>query len=179
LINFALAFDYFIVFPPAAHCLRNATIFVTIGENRKTRFSAEEMKIYENYVPMQYPKPEENLYLDYTELKYTKAINDIGLVRLSNPVNYTDTIKPICLPTDASLKNFNYVNKTLTGAGWGEWCEFNVRSKKGRKSDFSFTVPTFKTFDYVGATNAVCEERYETLVDSQLCVRGDPRPMLW
>jgi hypothetical protein len=125
------------------------------------------VKIHENYIPntqdIEYALGNEN---------YITAYNDIALVRLSNPVNYTDTIKPICLPTDASLKNLNYVNKTLTGAGWDVFCEFNGRSKNGRKSDFSFIVRTFKIFEWTGVTKAVCEQQYGALTGSQLCVSG-------
>lgn len=46
--------------------------------------------------------------------------NDIALLRLAQRVTYTDYIKPICLPSEPSLQNNDFVKQTLSVAGWGE-----------------------------------------------------------
>ena len=51
--------------------------------------------------------------------------NDIGLLRLAESVTYSNFIRPICLPIDESLRNFNFVGKTLSVSGWGELEIFN------------------------------------------------------
>lgn len=49
--------------------------------------------------------------------------NDIALLRLAREVTYTQYIRPICLPVDASIQNNDFVKQTLSVAGWGE-CQF-------------------------------------------------------
>lgn len=46
--------------------------------------------------------------------------NDIALLRLSRPVQFTYFIKPICLPTAAELKTRSPVNEKYVVAGWGK-----------------------------------------------------------
>lgn len=47
--------------------------------------------------------------------------NDIALIRLSQPVNYTQFIRPICLPLDGTLRNRSLAGDTLDVAGWGPY----------------------------------------------------------
>ncbi|XP_013171014.1 PREDICTED: venom protease-like [Papilio xuthus] len=54
--------------------------------------------------------------------KYNKKLHDgdIALLRLGNSVNYTDYIRPVCLPTTKFVANQDYVVGTsFTTAGWG------------------------------------------------------------
>lgn len=46
--------------------------------------------------------------------------NDIALLRLARSVQFTDWVKPICLPVSAHLKNKDYDGKPLVVAGWGK-----------------------------------------------------------
>ena len=45
--------------------------------------------------------------------------NDIALLRLSQHVNYTQFIKPICLPLDENVRNQNYTEIYMDVTGWG------------------------------------------------------------
>lgn len=46
--------------------------------------------------------------------------NDIALLRLQRNVRYTDFIKPICLPTDTSLRSADLTGQSLETAGFGK-----------------------------------------------------------
>lgn len=41
--------------------------------------------------------------------------NDVAILTLNEPVEFTETIRPICLPSGANL----YSNKNATVIGWG------------------------------------------------------------
>uniref|UniRef100_A0A2C9GWT4 CLIP domain-containing serine protease n=1 Tax=Anopheles funestus TaxID=62324 RepID=A0A2C9GWT4_ANOFN len=45
--------------------------------------------------------------------------NDIALIRFTRPVQYSETIRPICLPLSESLRNRDHVGQTSYAAGWG------------------------------------------------------------
>lgn len=45
--------------------------------------------------------------------------NDIAILKLSRKVKLTPGVQPICLPTDESLRNRNYVKTKPFVAGWG------------------------------------------------------------
>jgi hypothetical protein len=44
---------------------------------------------------------------------------DIALIELAVPVQYTDKIRPICLPTTIMNYNQQMIPKTMLSAGWG------------------------------------------------------------
>lgn len=47
---------------------------------------------------------------------YTGAVNDLALLKLETPIQFTDTIRPICLPTAGEALP---VGQTCVAAGWG------------------------------------------------------------
>ena len=73
-----------------------------ICNNPPVDISIEEIIVHENYEP-----------------KSRNQHNDIALLRLSNDVQYTNFIKPICLPVEASVRNNNLTGIKLDVAGWG------------------------------------------------------------
>lgn len=46
--------------------------------------------------------------------------NDIALLRLENSVQYTDYVKPICLPLSQTLRSGSLDGIALDVAGWGK-----------------------------------------------------------
>lgn len=46
--------------------------------------------------------------------------NDIALLRLGQSVEFTEWIKPICLPIAPSTRNINYDDYSFIVAGWGK-----------------------------------------------------------
>lgn len=58
--------------------------------------------------------------------------HDIGLLRLSKDVQFTDSVKPICLPTTSFIQNINLAGRKLVVAGWGKTenrSESNIKLK--------------------------------------------------
>merc|ERR1719367_729253 len=89
----------------AAHCLDDdwqKDIRVILGEhniadNEYNRVDVAEIMIHPKY------------------RKWTTN-NDHGIIRLANPVNFTNEVSPACLPADLSAKN---VGVLATATGWG------------------------------------------------------------
>lgn len=68
------------------------------------------------------------------------AYNDIALMRLSNYINYTFFIQPICLPVESSLRNLNLSGLTLDVTGWGQSRSGSVTT---RDETFAIKINTF------------------------------------
>ncbi|KAH8265236.1 hypothetical protein KR038_001882 [Drosophila bunnanda] len=47
-------------------------------------------------------------------------VNDIALLRLGQQIEYTDFVRPICLPLDANLQAATFDGITMDVAGWGK-----------------------------------------------------------
>lgn len=81
--------------------------------------------------------------------------NDVALLRLESPIQFTDKIRPVCLPN----KNHNFDNKDAIVAGWGLIKEGGVTSNYLQE----VTVPII--------TNQQCRNtRYKNKIhDVMLC----------
>ncbi|XP_053687895.1 transmembrane protease serine 9-like [Sabethes cyaneus] len=88
---------------------------------------------------------------------FGKSADDIGLVRLSEDVQYEDHIQPICLPHKLGLRNYQPPRYLLTG--WGQPTVFGGISKVLLKA----TV--------LSTNKSECSKHSkETLTEKQLCV---------
>jgi secreted trypsin-like serine protease len=86
--------------------------------------------------------------------------NDIALVRLAKEVKFSTYVKPLCLPLEESLRDFDYTDKVLTAVGWGD------TSENGEASDIKLKVKL------TGVSNEACSLVYSDIVDAQLCAGG-------
>lgn len=53
---------------------------------------------------------------------YIFQYNDIAIIRLDSPVEFTKQVRPVCLPTGSST----YAGKTATVIGWGSLSEGTI-----------------------------------------------------
>ncbi|XP_055636344.1 CLIP domain-containing serine protease B4-like [Toxorhynchites rutilus septentrionalis] len=90
--------------------------------------------------------------------------NDIALIRLVKPVNYTEYIQPICLPTTAELRNMNVDGLQMTVAGWGQ-----TETRSASRYKMYLNVPAWNNTRCGGAFEGVNVD----IIDSQLCAGGE------
>uniref|UniRef100_A0A2M4BS19 CLIP domain-containing serine protease n=1 Tax=Anopheles marajoara TaxID=58244 RepID=A0A2M4BS19_9DIPT len=57
-------------------------------------------------------------------------LNDIALIRFKRDVQYSDVIRPICLPLSTSVRNRNHVGASTYAAGWGKTETASASDKK-------------------------------------------------
>ncbi|KAF2886004.1 hypothetical protein ILUMI_20169 [Ignelater luminosus] len=100
------------------------------------------------------------------ELYIPRSVNrhyDIALLRLSKTVEFTNFIKPLCLPLSQRLRNKDYNGRELTVAGWG-------RTETQRQSDIKLRVDV----PVLSETNCLqfYKEQGITLLSSQVCAGG-------
>lgn len=132
----------------AAHCLtgRNAEdVQVVVGDHDVTTATetdatvvhdAQELIINENY--------------DSNTNK-----NDIGLIKLTKPIEYNANVGPVCLPWNLQDKDLE--GKTTTLAGWGT-TEFG-----GPKS------PTLQKVDVKVTSDEACKAAFPNSDETNLC----------
>jgi len=104
-----------------------------------------------------------NLHPGFGKTSVGSLINDIALLKLAEPLHFSNGIRPICLPrknyTDAELG-------FLTVAGWG-------RTENGTSSDVLLQV------DLNVVSSQACQVEYRSgkvdldIRDSQICAQGD------
>lgn len=90
--------------------------------------------------------------------------NDIALIRMNRFVEYTDFIKPICLPVDANLIRATFEGIKLDVAGWGKTEQMSASNKK-----LKATVSGVSLRD----CNNVYSRQGINLSNKQLCAGGE------
>lgn len=90
--------------------------------------------------------------------------NDIALIRLARKVQYTDYVKPICLPNQPSLRNKDYATDKFDVTGWGRTL---YKSKSNLK--LKVTIPVVE--------ENKCKELYQKnlkveISNNQICAGG-------
>ncbi|XP_307757.5 uncharacterized protein LOC1269161 [Anopheles gambiae] len=90
--------------------------------------------------------------------------NDIALLQLSETVEFTDFIRPICLPTSEESRTVNLTGKYATVAGWGQTENSTSSTKK-----LHLRVPV--------VDNEVCADAFSSIrleiIPTQLCAGGE------
>jgi len=104
----------------AAHCVTEENSMAT---NPKAFSPSQITVIAGNHRQDKYDAGEESrtasqvrFHKDFRFTPRDGAVNDIALVKLASPIPFTDTIRPICLPTAGEAIP---VGKTCIAAGWG------------------------------------------------------------
>lgn len=93
--------------------------------------------------------------------------NDIALLRLQNNVQYSDYIKPICLP-EPSVRGFDFAGLVLEVAGFG-------------KTEYESTSSLKLKVDVDGFSHNDCQNSYSRLpiTTSQICAGGESGKDSW
>jgi len=86
--------------------------------------------------------------------------NDIGLIRLPHPINFTDNIRPICLPK-YSEEEENFANLDAPASGWGKPTD-----------DATSISPVLREVVAETITNLVCRLELFTITASNICISG-------
>lgn len=151
----------------AAHCLQqtNAVIeIIRLGEH-----NLDTIKDCEEYCadPVQDYEIEEAISHKEFNLNETQQRfkNDIALIRLKNKVhNYTDSIRPICLPFDVDITGRE--GKKYQIAGWGKTDFYNSAGSP---------ILQFATVNSVliDECNNLQAREVRNLTDKQLCSEGN------
>jgi secreted trypsin-like serine protease len=136
----------------AAHCISGAlkvevglgSIYVNsfptnITVNERDNKRVENFFIHEKYNPR-------------------TLVNDLALIRLPNPIQSTDSIKPIALPTST---DDNHVDDILVVSGFGL-----TESKK--------VSTVLKYTEVIGISNNKCSETFNIIANTTLCTVGYP-----
>ncbi|XP_063992075.1 venom protease-like [Diachasmimorpha longicaudata] len=96
----------------AAHCVHrlNDLYLVRLGD-----LDLDD-DVQDGASPIDVPIEQVHEHPQYSETQYT---NDIAVLRLAYDVEFSELIRPICLPLPDELYNKNYVNSLPFIAGWG------------------------------------------------------------
>lgn len=157
----------------AAHCITNLSnlrlLGVRCGEHNISSEIDCEGGENPEYVtcapPVQDMTIEDTIpHPNYNPTTYS---DDIGLIRLAAPLNVSvESVKAICLPTIASLRNINFTSTRLIVTGWGA-------TETGRRSSELLKVEIAVT------TRESCQQAYANtpavLNDRQICAGGRNR----
>ncbi|XP_076332019.1 trypsin-1-like [Tachypleus tridentatus] len=112
-------------------------------DSKKQEIFLESLITHENFEPLRFE-------------------NDLAILKLERPVEYSDSISPVCLPYNLSTKNIDA--KTAYITGWGQTTPGGEFSKNMQV----LHVPTWNQKD--------CQDKYEnttTIIKTMLCA-GHP-----
>jgi secreted trypsin-like serine protease len=135
----------------AAHCAKDATEMIVMLGAHNVREASEEGRL------------ELTTRDFFTHPSYSTLTlhNDLALVHLPNKVNFTSTIRPICLPAHSEA-----------GTAWAH--EAAVASGWGKPSDSANSIsPELRRVDVETITNLMCALEFPTVVNKNIvCISG-------
>lgn len=96
-----------------------------------------------------------------------KTEHDIALIRLAKRIEFTEWVKPICLPVDSAAPNRDYAGVEMQVAGWGYTSPDAIASSSNMK---------MKAILY-GMSQDRCVKKYRSrrvqLTANQMCAGGE------
>lgn len=107
--------------------------------------------------------PRQEFFIDqlivHPQYNNPKFANDIGLIRLSQRISFTDHITPVCLPKNWALQNFLLKNLVITG--WGT-------TEDNRPSPVLLQAK----LSVVGINECQAVHKRVELTNNQICAKG-------
>lgn len=89
--------------------------------------------------------------------------NDIALLKLENPVTFTEFISPVCLPMSQKLLTKSESGRKFTAVGWGD-IKHDAKNRDvqiGNRYKFEVKLP--------GVPLSTCRTSYPNLRDTEMC----------
>ena len=126
----------------AAHCTQSdaSSIRVILGEH--------------NIADSEFNRVDVAEIINHPDYDSQTTDNDYAILRLANPVTFTNEVSPACLPADLSA---TYAGVLATVTGWG------TLSSGGNQ-------PTaLQEVDVTVTTNAVCNQAYGSITANMIC----------
>ncbi|XP_055591289.1 CLIP domain-containing serine protease B4-like [Uranotaenia lowii] len=99
---------------------------------------------------------------DYTSDDYH---NDIALIKLERPVQFTDFISPVCLPLAENLRSFEEATKKFFVIGWGA-------TERGHQAPGIFGSQYKLAVEVPGVSMDTCQKEYPKMIESEMCAGG-------
>uniref|UniRef100_A0A2M4BS35 CLIP domain-containing serine protease n=2 Tax=Anopheles marajoara TaxID=58244 RepID=A0A2M4BS35_9DIPT len=100
---------------------------------------------------------------DGYDVRDKSHVNDIALIRFTRNVEYTELVRPICLPLSDAVRNKNYVGVSSFAAGWGK-TEVASASEKKLKVELSIVA--------LDSCSSVYKRNGINLQPTQMCAGG-------
>lgn len=166
----------------AAHCIRveeDSELYLELGYTGTTR--SENIQILMGTTSLNSTRNKDlrtaradGVYPHESYIASTIS-NDVGLIRLSQPVSFSDTVRPICLPTnDQDLSRL----RVCVNTGFG-------RTVKDIKSDDLLQVkmnvlPDSECYEYspsYESASQICLGGSPTVIDNNICLGDSGGPL--
>ncbi|XP_030556490.1 transmembrane protease serine 9 [Drosophila novamexicana] len=90
-------------------------------------------------------------------------VNDIALLRMARQIEYTDFVRPICLPLDTNLRSATFDGISMDVAGWGKTEELSASNLKLKAAVDGFTLEECQS---------VYSRQSIVLENTQMCAGG-------
>ncbi|KAJ2938769.1 hypothetical protein O0L34_g3390 [Tuta absoluta] len=152
----------------AAHCVKGEDLptnwrlsQVRLGEWNTS--SVNDCVMDDCASPVQDIRVEEIIAHEGYDPQDSNQHNDIALLRLAQPAQYNDFVKPICLPLSNDVKNNGFDGSTAEVAGWGK-----TESRSESEVKLKVNVPVVSRSQCASVFSRVNREIW----NKQLCAGG-------